>query len=75
MQRAGSLRALDRAPTALAYQLPRAVGSASGFAAVPATAVRQARVGPHGQHCGCLVHQLTGRSNKAFTGLERHGCK
>ncbi len=28
MQRAGSLGALDRAPTALAHQLPRAVGSA-----------------------------------------------
>ncbi len=34
MQRAGSLGALDRASTALAHQLPRAVGSASGLAAV-----------------------------------------
>ncbi len=30
--------------------------------AVPAPAARQARVGPHGQHCGCLVHQPAGRS-------------
>ncbi len=38
MQRAGSLGALDRAPTALAHQLPGAVGSAFSLAAVPATA-------------------------------------
>ncbi len=38
MQWAGSLGALDRAPTALAHQLPRAVGSASSPTAVPATA-------------------------------------
>ncbi len=62
MQRAGSLGALDGASTALAHQLPRAVGSASGLAAVSATAVRQACVGPYGQHCGCLVHQPAGRS-------------
>ncbi len=61
MQRAGSLRALDRAPTNLAHQLPRAVGSAFSLTAVPATAVGQARVSPHGQHCGCLVHLLAGR--------------
>ncbi len=57
MQRAGSLGALDRAPTALAYQLPGAVGSAFSLAAVPATAVGQARASPHGQHCGGLVYQ------------------
>ncbi len=57
MQRAGSLGALDGASTALAHQLPRAVGSASGLAAVSATAIRQACVGPYGQHCGCVVHQ------------------
>ncbi len=34
MQRAGSLWALDRAPTALAYQLPRAVGSAFSLTAL-----------------------------------------
>ncbi len=60
MQRAGSLGALG-APTALAHQLPRAVGSASNLMAVPATAVGQARVSLHGQHCGCLVHQPVGR--------------
>ncbi len=61
MQRAGSLGALDRAPTTSAHQLPRAVGSAFSLTAVLATAVGQARVSPHGQHCGCLVHQPAGR--------------
>ncbi len=61
MQRAGSLGALDRAPTALAHQLPGAVGSAFSLAAVPATAVGQARASLHGQHCGGLVHQPAGR--------------
>ncbi len=51
MQQAGSLGAMDGAPTALAYQLPRAVGSASSLTVVPATAVGQARASPHGQHC------------------------
>ncbi len=60
MQRAGSLGALDRAPTALAHQLPRAVGSAFSLTAVPATAVGQARASTHGQHCGGLVHQPAG---------------
>ncbi len=60
MQRAGSLGALDRAPTALAHQLPGAVGSAFSLAAVPATAVGQARASPHGQHCGGLVYQPAG---------------
>ncbi len=59
MQRAGSLGALD--PTALAHQLPRAVGSAFSLTVVPATAVGQARASPHGQHCGGLVHQPAGR--------------
>ncbi len=61
MQRADSLGALDRAPTALTHQLPRAVGSASSLTAVPATAVGQARVSLHRQHCGCLIHQPVGR--------------
>ncbi len=55
-----SLRTLDRAPTALAHQLPGAVGSAFSLAAVPATAVGQARASPHGQHCGGLVYQPAG---------------
>ncbi len=58
MQRAGSLGALDRAPTALAHQLP--ARSAFSLAAVPATAVGQARASPHGQHCGGLVYQPAG---------------
>ncbi len=41
MQRAGSLGALDRAPTALTHQLPGAVGSVFSLTAVPATAVGQ----------------------------------
>ncbi len=61
MQRADSLGALDRAPTALAHQLPGVVGSASSLVAVPATVARQARVGPYRQHCDCFVHQPTGR--------------
>ncbi len=60
MQRAGSLEALVRAPTALTHQLPRAVGSAFSLAAVPATAVGRARASPHGQHCGGLVYQPAG---------------
>ncbi len=60
MQWAGIPGALDGASTALAHQLPRAAGSASSLAAVSATAVRQACVGPYGQHCGCIVHQPDG---------------
>ncbi len=63
MQRTGSLWVLDGASTALAHQLPRAVGSASSLVAVPATAVRRACIGPYGQHCGCrILSQLAGRS-------------
>ncbi len=55
MQWAGSLGALDRAPTALAHQLPRAVGSAFRLTAVPATAVGQAQVdlfaSPESSYC------------------------
>ncbi len=83
MQRAGSLGALDGASTALAHQLLRAVGSASGLAAVSATAVRQACVGPYGQHCGCLEHQPAGRytitphvtARPPSTSLESHAAQ
>ncbi len=65
MQWAGSLGAptvlLLRGPTALAHQLCRAVDSTSSLMAVPATAVGKAHASPHGQHCGCLVHQPVGR--------------
>ncbi len=37
-----------------------AVGSAFSLAAVPATAVGQARASPHGQHCGGLIYQPAG---------------
>ncbi len=53
-------RALDRAPTALAHQLPGAVGSAFSLAAVLATTVGKARASLHGQHCGGLVYQPAG---------------
>ncbi len=49
---------------ALAHQLPGAVGSAFSLAAVPATAVGQARASPHGQHCGGLVYQPAGGSHR-----------
>ncbi len=42
-------------------RVPRAVGRVSSLTAVPATAVRQACVSSHGQHCGYLVHQPAGR--------------
>ncbi len=71
MQRAGSLGALDMGPTALAHQLPRAVGSAFSLMAVTATAVGQARASPHGQHCGGLVHQRGIRSHR-MSQLTRH---
>ncbi len=61
MQRGGSLGALNRAPTALAHQLPRAVGSPFSLAAVPATAVGQALASLHGQDCSGFVHQPAGR--------------
>ncbi len=67
LSRAGALHATGRhprgsgqGPTALAHQLPGAVGSAFSLAAVPATAVGQARASPHGQHCGGLVYQPAG---------------
>ncbi len=37
------------------------MGSAFSLTAVLATAVGQARASPHGQQCGCLVHQPAGR--------------
>ncbi len=73
MQQAGSLGALDGAATALAHQLPRAAGSASSLAAVSATAVRQACVGPYGQHCGCVVYQPGGGiRSRRMSQLARH---
>ncbi len=66
MQRAGSLGALDRAPTALAHQLPGAVGSAFSLAAVPATDTVQAQGGRGAGPAGCapLAHpDLVSRTN------------
>ncbi len=62
MQRAGSLRVLDRASTALAHQLPGVSGSASSLVAVPSAAAWQAPVGPQRQLCTCFIHQPAGRS-------------
>ncbi len=72
MQWAGSLGALDRAPTALAHQLPRAFGSVSSLTAVLATTDRQACVSSHGQHCSCLVHQPAGRNTSVVTRSSNH---
>ncbi len=80
MQWTGSLWVLDGASTALAHQLPRAVGSASSLVAVPATAVRRACIAPYGQHCGCRMLsqlaalralQIPGELNRAADALSR----
>ncbi len=57
MHRAGCLWALEGPRLLWHIKLSRAVGSVSSLMAVPATAVRQACVSSHWQHCGCLVHQ------------------
>ncbi len=83
MQWAGSPGALDRAPTALAHQLSRAVGSAFSLMAVPSTAVGQARASPHGKHCSgtstgwevydhTACHSLPAISSSGVTGSSSH---
>ncbi len=57
LQRACSCGALDRAPAAVAYQLPRVVGSIACSALLQNAATREACTGPYGQHCDCCVHQ------------------
>ncbi len=73
MQRAGSLGALDRAPTALAHQLPGAVGSAFSLAAVPATAVGQARlVRTDNTAAVSYINRLGGIRSHRMSQLARH---
>ncbi len=62
VQRARSRGALDRAPAAVAYQLPRVAGSMACSAPLQNTATREACTGPLGQHCDRCVHQPPGRS-------------
>ncbi len=59
VQRACSVGGLDGPPTALAHQLPRVAGSTPGLDPPQEPPTRQARTGPHGQHCDCCVHQPT----------------
>ncbi len=61
MQWAGSLGALDRAPTALGHQLPRAMGSALALQQFRPLLLGKHVLVLHGQHYGCLVHQPAGR--------------
>ncbi len=62
VQRARSREALDRAPAAVAYQLPRVAGSIACSAPLQNAATREAYTGPFGQHCDRCVHQPPGRS-------------
>ncbi len=62
VQRARSRRALDRAPAAVAYQLPRVAGSMACSAPLQNAATREAHTGPLGQHCDRCVHQPPRRS-------------
>ncbi len=62
VQRARSHGALDRAPAAVAYQLPRVAGSIACSAPLQNAATREAYTGPFGQHCDRCVHQPPGRS-------------
>ncbi len=62
VQRARSRGALDRAPAAVAYQLPRVAGSIACSAPLQKAATREAYTGPFGQHCDRCVHQPPGRS-------------
>ncbi len=55
-------RGLDRAPAAVAYQLPRVAGSIACSALLQNAATREAYTGPFGQHCDRCVHQPPGRS-------------
>ncbi|KAI2644341.1 hypothetical protein H4Q32_025622 [Labeo rohita] len=62
MQRASSIGLLDRTSTAMAYQLPRVVGCASGPSSLPTDVASQARACSHRQHSDCSLHQPSGWS-------------
>ncbi len=53
---------MDRAPAAVAYQLPRVAGSMACSAPLQNAATREAYTGPLGQHCDRCVHQPPRRS-------------
>ncbi len=57
LQRACSCGALNRAPTAVACQLPRVASSMACSAPLQNAATRQACTGLYGQHCDHCVHQ------------------
>ncbi len=71
VQRARSRRALDRAPAAVAYQLPRVAGSMASSAPLQNAATREAYTGPLGQHCDRCVHQ-SGLRSRRMSQLARH---
>ncbi|KAI2646313.1 hypothetical protein H4Q32_029571 [Labeo rohita] len=52
-----SIGLLDRTSTAMAYQLPRVVGCASGPSLLPTDVASQARACSHRQHSDCSLHQ------------------
>ncbi len=62
VQWACSCGALDRAPAAVAYQLPRVAGSMACSAPLQNAATREKFTGPYGQHCDRCVHQPPRRS-------------
>ncbi len=62
VQRACSCGALDRAPAAVAYQLPRVTGSMACSAPLQNAATRESFTGPYGQYCDRCVHQPPRRS-------------
>ncbi len=73
MQRARSRGALDRAPAAVAYQLPRVAGSMACSAPLQNAATREAYTGPLGQHCDRCVHQPPGGlRSRRMSQLARH---
>ncbi len=59
VRQACSVGGLDRSPTALAHQLPRVLSSMPCLEPSQRALMRQARAGPHGQHCDCCIHQPT----------------
>ncbi len=71
MQRACSCGAPDRAPAAVAYQLPRVAGSMACSALLQNTVTRESRTGPYRQHCSHYVHQPSRRSTLMLQ-LTRH---
>ncbi len=62
VQRECSCEALDRAPAAVAYQLPRVDDSMACSALLQNAATREACTVPYGQHCDHCIHQPPRRS-------------